>query len=138
MNQSDANKLIEQRLTALYAGGLKIIRQNAPITRQAESASYAKLYIEPIVTTNPFLGGIKSRRIGMVQIDLFTPIGAGNRTITTEAEVMGEIFNNQSFAGIVFYASTIRDIGAVALEDEDIRRYKVNVTIPYYYDKETV
>jgi len=138
VNQSDANKFIEQRLTAEYAGGLKIIRQNAPVVREAESSSFIKLYIDPTISLNPFLGAIKSRRVGLILMELFAPIGGGNRVIITHAEAVGDIFNNQSFSGVVCYGSNIRDIGAATLEGEDTRRYKVAASIPYYYDKEAV
>lgn len=137
MNQSEAQQVIETRLTALYAGGLKIIRQNAPVVRQAESSRFAMFYVDPTWSYSPFLGGIKTRRIGLIAAELFAPIGEGNRTIVAQAEVIGDVFSNKSFSGIVCYGSHVRDVGAATLEDEDVRRYKIVVTIPYYYDKET-
>lgn len=134
MNQDAANKILEEALTAGYAGPIKIIRNNAPTSRQPESSRFLMFYIDPIGTQKPFLG-TKSRRVGLIVMELFVPLGEGDRTALVEAEVFGDIFSDKDLSGVMCYSSNIKVVGAATLENEDIRRFKIAITVPYYYDR---
>ena len=54
-----------------------------------------------------------------------------------QAEEFGDVFRNQDFSGVMCYERILDEVGAVALEGEDVRRYKIACMIPFYFDRIT-
>ena len=134
MKQHDANKIIEERLTAAYAGSIDILRANSPTRRVLPSGRFARFYIDPINTANAWLGAAKTRTSGLIVIELFVPLGEGDRTGLEQAGEFGVIFHNQDFSGVMCYAQKLSVVGAVTLEGDDVRRFKISCTVPFYFD----
>ena len=135
MKQDAANKILETRLTAGYAGGVPILRANSPVERTAPSGMFATFNIDPIQSENVGLGNARSRTTGMIIIELYIPLGTGTRTGMSTIEVFGDVFRNQDFSGVMCYERILDEVGAITLEGEDIRRYKISCMIPFYYDR---
>ena len=131
----EASQLIEQRLNDNYLGSIKIIRPNAPTRREPENSRFARFSVDFIRSDNIGIGAVRSRTTGMIIVELFVPLGEGDRTALQQMEDFGNVFRNQDFSGIMCYERSIDIIGAVTLEGEDLRRFKVECRIPFYFDR---
>ena len=135
MKQHEANKILEERLASAYAGGITVIWANAPVRRTVPIDRFATFDIDPISSSNPWLGAAKTRTSGMIIIELFVPLGEGDRLGVQQAGEFADVFHNQDFSGVMCYERRIDVVGAVTLTDEDIRQFKIACLIPFYYDR---
>jgi len=70
----------------------------------------------------------KKINLGLIVIQVFTPINTGTVTARSYADTLAAIFDDQSFDDVVCGVASIANIGT-----SDIW-YQMNITIPYRRD----
>jgi hypothetical protein len=70
----------------------------------------------------------KKQHLGMIAIQVFTPINTGTSTIRGYCDTLAAIFDDQSFDDLVCGVASISNVGG-----SDVW-YQINITIPYRRD----
>jgi len=76
-----------------------------------------------IGTNNPL-----HRNFGIINVNIYLPIGTGTNTGQTLADMAAAVFRDQSFSGITCRSPLVRNVGEVE------GWYLVNMTCPFYHD----
>ena len=70
----------------------------------------------------------KKIHLGLISIQVFTPVNTGTASIREYADTLASIFDDQSFDDVVCGVASIASVGS-----SDVW-YQVNITIPYRRD----
>ena len=70
----------------------------------------------------------KKQHLGMIAIQVFTPINTGTSTIRGYCDTLAAIFDDKSFDDLVCGVASISNVGG-----SDVW-YQINITIPYRRD----
>ena len=70
----------------------------------------------------------KKQHLGMIAIQVFTPVNTGTATVRGYCDTLAAIFDDQTFDDVVCGVASIANVGA-----SDVW-YQINISIPYRRD----
>lgn len=120
---------IESRFATNWASRTPVRYDNVEYN-PTPGTTWADLQIQD---TNVFIAGITGtnnmhRSLGLISINIHSPIGEGTRTARGHADTAAAIFRDQIFSSVVCKSASITRVGPVG------EWFVHNVTIPFHHD----
>jgi hypothetical protein len=132
--------LVEQRFTTAWAAATPIAYENVPFLEpgadagtdpQSAASSWVRITVREGDEETVTVGNIaKVRVVGMVFIDVFSPMGIGTATPRGYAETAAQIFRRVFVDGVQFRAPMV-----VALGDRGEGWWQIQVQVPFWWDR---
>lgn len=120
---------IELRLNANWATTVIDINENVDFTPPNYDTPYVKLRIFGKATERKNVGNPSvHRRLGVISVEVFTPLNTGTRLGQEYAETIGAIFRDQTFNGITCREAAVKATG------EHEGRWATVVAMKFKYD----
>ncbi len=122
-------KIIESHFEREWDNRTPVVYDNGPVPRDINS-EWVRLTVD-VLDGEPrsIAYGPKTRYVGNLVLQIYTPLGEGSRTAYKHADRFREIFANQRIENDVVFRSL--DIVRVGSPE---KVYQLNGIIPFYWD----
>lgn len=130
MSAETERAAVEGRFTAQWTGTplAHVVFDNIAYV-PVQGTPYVRLSIRPGNSERITIGSREHRTVGLIVVQIFTPLGQGTSDARVLAEQAAAIFRDQEFGGVLCRSASIQNVG----QSTDWNQF--NVTVPYQRDE---
>lgn len=130
MSAASERAAVESRFTAQWTGTpmAHVVFDNLAYT-PVQGTPYVRVSIRPGTSERITIGSREHRTVGVIIIQIFTPVGTGTADARAMADQAAAIFRDQEFGGLLCRSPSIQNVG----QSTDWTQF--NVTVPYQRDE---
>jgi hypothetical protein len=129
MSYEAEHAAIESRFDAYYGGTEPVKYDNVPFA-PPKNGAYLELQIHDGDAFPASIGdGILERSVGIISVNIYSPISIGSRQGVAIADNVAAIFRHANFSGIQCRSPVIRRLGEID------KKFVINVSTAFYRDE---
>ena len=119
---------IEARFAAAWGATTRVAYGNVPFTPQTDE-SWVRLSVQSGDAERITIGQALHRHLGIIFIQIFTPVGRGEKPGRALADTASAVFRDAYFSTILCKSARMTVVGAVG------SHHQINISIPFERDE---